>query len=127
MKQRVSEVNSKPSQTSKIGLFGKIIKGWNLLNIFAKSSILGVQLRSKYSSEFNCKRSLFWRETYIPNTHEKSTKNQGYWTVKCRAMFKNVERLCCHKVKVVEYLDLFRYEIWWYECGQSESLKLPVK
>ena len=36
-----------PSQTSKIKLFVKIIKGWNPLNIFEKSSILDVRLCSE--------------------------------------------------------------------------------
>ena len=33
-----------PSRTSKIELFAKIISGFQLLNIFAKSSILDVKL-----------------------------------------------------------------------------------
>ena len=38
---------------------------------------------------------------------------------------KNVERLCCHEVKAVEYFELLDYTV--YECSHLESLKLPVK
>ena len=46
-----SEVYPDPSWTSKIGLFAKIINGFQPLTIFAKSSILDVQLGSEYTSE----------------------------------------------------------------------------
>ena len=81
------------------------------LTIFVKSSVLDVWQCSEYASEFSCRRSLAWWGTYIPNTHEKSTKNQNVteWCRcdKCRAMDKNVECLHCHQVDAVEY-----FEIW---------------
>ena len=39
-----------PSQTSKMELFAKIINGFQLLNIFAKISILDVRLGFEYAS-----------------------------------------------------------------------------
>ena len=42
MKQRLSEAYPEPSQTSKIGLFVKIVKGGNPLTIYKKSFILDV-------------------------------------------------------------------------------------
>ena len=50
---RVSQVHPESSWTSKMELFLKTVKGWNLLTFFGKSSILDV-----------------------PNTHEKSIKYQ---------------------------------------------------
>ena len=41
-KQRLSEAYPEPSQTSKMELFVKIVKGGNPLTIFEKSSILDV-------------------------------------------------------------------------------------
>ena len=42
---------SEPSRTSNIELFANIVKGYLLLTIFAKISMLGVLLGSKYVSE----------------------------------------------------------------------------
>ena len=42
MKHRLLEAYPEPSQTSKMELFVKIVKGGNLLTIFEKSSILDV-------------------------------------------------------------------------------------
>ena len=80
----------------------------------------------QYETEF--KRRLGSQGIGIPNTHEKSTKNQSatewYRWGKCGAMDKDAECLCCHEVKAVEYFELLdmrngdKYAI---------SLKLPVK
>ena len=43
----------KPSQTSKMLLFAKIVNCFQLLAIFAKRSILDVLLVSEYTSEYN--------------------------------------------------------------------------
>ena len=43
----------KPSQTSKMLLFAKIINCIQPLAVFAKSSILDVLLGSEYASEYN--------------------------------------------------------------------------
>ena len=93
------------------------------LTIFVKSSVLDVWQCSEYASEFSCRRSLAWWGTYIPNTHEKSTKNQNVteWCRcdKCRAMDKNVECLHCHQVEAVEY-----FEIWIaFFCGMVDRRK----
>ena len=42
---------SEPSQTSKMKLFAKIIKGFQQLTIFVERSILDVQLCSEYACE----------------------------------------------------------------------------
>ena len=119
---------SRTSQTSKMELFMKIVKGWNQLTIFEKSSVLNVWLCSEYAFEFSCKRSLGWRGTDIPNTHEKLTKNQSaiewYRCGKCEAkMDKNVEcLLALPQSRSCGILWIVGYEIWWYECSHSESL-----
>ena len=46
-----SEAYPDPSWTSKIGLFAKIVNRFHPLTIFAKSSILDVQLGSEYTFE----------------------------------------------------------------------------
>ena len=111
MKQKNSEAYPEQSQTSKMELFVKIVKSWNLLTIFKKSSILDVRLCSEYASEFSSKqKTLVWRETDFPNTHEKSTKSQrvSEWCrcSKCGKKKKNVECLYCHEVEAVEYFEL---------------------
>ena len=79
-------------------------------NSLTKSSILDVQLCSKYTSEFKCKQSIFWWGINIPNMHDKSTKNQSvsewYRCSKCEPMDKNVECLYSPKVAAVEYFKL---------------------
>ena len=37
----INQAYSEPGQTFNIGLFAKIINGWSLFTILAKSSILG--------------------------------------------------------------------------------------
>ena len=73
MKQRVSEAY--PSQTFKVKLFVKTVKGWNPLTIFEKISVLDVRLCSKHTSEFSCKQNLGYGGFDVPNTHEMSTEN----------------------------------------------------
>ena len=48
-----SEAYSEPSQKSKIKLSAKIVIGFQLLTIFAKSLISDVLPGSEYTSEFN--------------------------------------------------------------------------
>ena len=48
-----SEAHSESSRTSKMDLFAKIVNGVQPLTIFAKRSILDVQLGSEYASEIN--------------------------------------------------------------------------
>ena len=43
-----AESYSEPSETSKMEIFKKIVNNWKFLTIFAKSSILGNDLGSKY-------------------------------------------------------------------------------
>ena len=57
MKQRLSEAYPEPSQTSKMELFVKIVKGGNPLTIFEKSSILDIWLCSEDASQFSNKQS----------------------------------------------------------------------
>ena len=45
-----SEAYLKPSRTSEMELFAKIVNGFQPLTIFAKSSTLGVQLGAEYAS-----------------------------------------------------------------------------
>ena len=49
----VSQAYTKPSQTSKIELFSKIVSGFQALNIFAKSFILDVWQISEWTSEIH--------------------------------------------------------------------------
>ena len=95
MKQRISEVHLEPSQRSKMELFVDIVRGWKKLTNFEESSVLDIWLCSEYASEFSYKQSLGWWRTNIPNTHEKSTKNQSvtdlYRWDKCEGINKNVE------------------------------------
>ena len=46
-----SEANSESSQTSKMELFGKIVKSQKRFTVFAKNSILDVSQSSEYTSE----------------------------------------------------------------------------
>ena len=46
-----TEAYSEHSQTYKIELFADIVIGWQLWTIFAKSSILDIQLGSAYVSD----------------------------------------------------------------------------
>ena len=94
MKQRISETYSEPSQTSKMELFVKIVKSWNPLSIFAKSSIIDVWQCSEDNSEFSCKWSHFWRGTDIPNTKLNESVTEWYRCGKCGAMEKNVQSTC---------------------------------
>ena len=107
MRQRVSMAYRKASQTSKMELFVKKVKGWNPLTIFEKSFIVDFWLCSESASDFDSKQSLDWRGTDFPSAHEKSTKNQSvaewYRCGKCGAMDKNVECLHFHEVEAVEY------------------------
>ena len=48
--QRIPEAYSDFSPTSKMELFAQIVDGFQLLTIFAKSSILAVLLGSEYAS-----------------------------------------------------------------------------
>ena len=50
---RYSEAYSEPCQTPKIELFVKIVSGWKLLTIFAKSFILDIWRGSEYASDPN--------------------------------------------------------------------------
>ena len=49
------EANSESCQTSKMDLFAKIIKSWNLFTIFAKTSNLDVWQGAEYASELASK------------------------------------------------------------------------
>ena len=55
-------------------------------------------------------RSLDWRGTVIPTTHENSALNQSVteWhrCGKCCAMDKNIGCLWCHEVEAVKYFEL---------------------
>ena len=48
---RTAEVYSRPSRTSTMELFAQIVKDFQLLTIFIKSSILDIRLGSEYASE----------------------------------------------------------------------------
>ena len=48
---RITEVYSESSQTSTMDLFAKIFKGFQLLTIFIKTSILDIRLDFEYTSE----------------------------------------------------------------------------
>ena len=48
---QIAEVYSEPSQTSTMELFAKIVKGFQVLTIFLKSSILDIRLGFQYGSE----------------------------------------------------------------------------
>ena len=48
---RTAEVYPEPGQTSMIEPFAKIVKGFQLLTIFIKSSILDIRLGFEYASE----------------------------------------------------------------------------
>ena len=50
---RYWEAYSEPCQTPKIELFVKIVSGWKLLTIFAKSFILDIWRGSEYASDPN--------------------------------------------------------------------------
>ena len=50
---KISEAYLEPLQTSKTELFAKIVNGFKLLTVFAKSSILEVCSGSKYASGYN--------------------------------------------------------------------------
>ena len=86
--------------------FVKIFNDFNPLTIFEKSSILDGRLCSAYAFEFRWRWSVGWQGTKIPDTHEKSTKNQSVteWNKygEYGAMSKNVECLCYREVKAVE-------------------------
>ena len=47
----ISETYLEPCQTSKMGLFEKIVDGWKPLTLFVKSSILDLSQDSKHASE----------------------------------------------------------------------------
>ena len=98
-----------------------------MLYIFKRSSILDVWLCSEYASEFNCKQSLGWWGTNIPNTHEKSIKNQSvtewYWCGKYGAMNKKCRMLVLPQNWSHEILWIIGYEIWWM---QSTRLFLHI-
>ena len=93
-----------------------------MLYIFKRSSILDVWLCSEYASEFNCKQSLGWWGTNIPNTHEKSIKNQSvtewYWCGKYGAMNKKCRCLCCYKIEAMKYFELL--DMKYGECSQPD-------
>ena len=99
----------------------------DLENIRNESSLIEFQF--EYASQFSCKQSLGWRGTDITDAHEKSTKNQvvteWYRYSKSGVMDKN-------RVFSLPWswncgiLWIIGYEIWWYECSHSESLKLSV-
>ena len=48
---RTAEVYSEPSRTSTTELFAKIVKGFQLLTIFIKTSILDTRLGFEYAFE----------------------------------------------------------------------------
>ena len=48
---RTAEVYSEPSRTSTTELFAKIVKGFQLLTIFIKSSTIDIPLSFEYASE----------------------------------------------------------------------------
>ena len=67
--------------------------------------------------------------TNIPNTFEKSTKNESvtewytcakYGAMKCKVLVLPQNRSC-------GILWTTGYEIRWYKCTYSEGLKLPAK
>ena len=100
-------------------------KGWNPLTISAKNFIIDPQICSKYASDFTCKRSLGWQRTNIPNTHEKSTKNQSV-TEWCRCGKYGVMDKKCHflpQSRSRGIVWIIGYDIRWFECSHSESLK----
>ena len=48
---RIAEVYSEPSRISTMELFAKIVKGFQLLIIFIKSSILDIRMDFEYASQ----------------------------------------------------------------------------
>ena len=60
-----TEAYSEPSQTSKMELFARIIKGFQLLTIFIKSSILDIRLGFEYASEYQTLLRILLLEIYL--------------------------------------------------------------
>ena len=100
----------------------KIIKGWNPLTIFEKSSILGVRLCSQCLS-------LFLKEVWVDEepislirmkTQQKikSLLNDAD-VVNVEQWIKNVECLCCHDVDLWNTLNYWILDTW-YECTRSD-------
>ena len=63
----VSDVHSEPSQRSEMELLAKIVNGWKLLTISAKSFILDVWLGIEYASEpshYCLKQKFFFKDLF---------------------------------------------------------------
>ena len=113
------------------------VKGWDLIAVFAKSSILDVPVCSEYVPEFSCKWKVLSISLIRSNVQQRiKGSTNGIHVVKSHVesgvIDKKVEYLCCHEVEAVEYfgiLWIIGCGIRWYERSHSdsESLKQPVK
>ena len=64
-KEKGTEVNTEPTRATKMQLFAKIVNGFQMQSIFAKSYILDVRLGSGYASDKDNEntwvKKLLWR------------------------------------------------------------------
>ena len=74
----ISKALSEPSPTSKLGLFAKLLNGFQPLIIFAKSSILYVLLGHEHSCDIDKNNTLtgvFRVHQYAPTGNKYAQKN----------------------------------------------------